>query len=247
MRFSRRTSNRINDLLDAWVPPAARDSRLFAAIGRRLYQPLQVDIAELKDVAFEMSDRDFAAFYRQLHSRFDQGDTDLTPESADEVVRAVVGERVLDVACGKGFLARKLAATRHVVGCDIALRVGDRALEHRVVEQRGFIPCEASVEQLPFRDATFDTVVSTHTLEHVRELHRVIEELRRVAARRLIIVVPRQRPYRVTFNPHIQFFPYRWSLLAWTGTRHTHSCELVGDDWLYIEDVAGIRGASGAA
>jgi len=231
MHFSRRTSNRINDLLDAWVPPAVRDSRPFAAVGRRLYQPLPVDITELKDRAFEMSDREFAAFYRQLHSRFDQGDTDLTPESAEAVVDAVIGPTVLDVACGKGYLARRLSGSHHVVGCDIALRTGDRALAHQ-----GFVPCEASVERLPFRDATFDSVVSTHTLEHVRDLHRVIGELRRVAARRLIIVVPRQRPYRVTFNPHIQFFPYRWSLLAWTGTRDSHSCNLVGDDWLYIED-----------
>jgi ubiquinone/menaquinone biosynthesis C-methylase UbiE len=233
MRFSRRTSNRVNDFLDAWIPPAVRDSRAFAALGRRLYQPLQIDITELKDVAFEMSDREFAAFYRDLHSRFDQGETDLTPASAAAVVGAVVGPSVLDVACGKGYLARRLSGTHHVVGCDIALRTGDRALKHH-----GFTPCEAGVERLPFRNGAFDTVVSTHTLEHVRDLHCVIEELRRVARSRLIIVVPRQRPYRVTFNPHIQFFPYRWSLLAWTGTARSHTCELVGDDWLYIENRA---------
>lgn len=232
MRFSRHASNRINDALDAWVPPVLRDSRLFAAAARRLYQPLTIDITELKDRAFELSDDEYAAFYRELNSRFDQGDTDLTPASADGVVAAVVGDRVLDVACGKGYLSRRLADRHRVVGCDIALQTGDRALAHR-----GFALCEASIERLPFPDGAFDTVVSTHTLEHVRDLPLVLTELRRVAARRIVIVVPRQRPYRVTFNPHIQFFPYRWSLLAWTGTDRPHACELVGDDWLYLEDV----------
>jgi ubiquinone/menaquinone biosynthesis C-methylase UbiE len=232
MRFSRETSNRINDLLDAWVPPAVRDSRPFAAVSRRLYDTLVIDINDLKDVAFEISDAEYAAFYRDLQSRFDQGETDLTPESADAVVDAVVGSRVLDVACGKGYLARRLADGHQVVGCDIALHTGDRALAHR-----GFVPCEATIERLPFRDSAFDTVVTTHTLEHVRDLHGALQELRRVARQRLVVVVPRQRPYRVTFNPHIQFFPYRWSLLAWTGTTNPHSCELVGDDWLYIEEL----------
>jgi ubiquinone/menaquinone biosynthesis C-methylase UbiE len=82
-------------------------------------------------------------------------------------------------------------------------------------------------------------VVSTHTLEHVQHLDRALDELRRVARRRLIVVVPKQRPYAVTFNPHIHFFPYRWSVLAWTGTAATHTCELVGGDWLYVEDRPG--------
>jgi ubiquinone/menaquinone biosynthesis C-methylase UbiE len=95
--------------------------------------------------------------------------------------------------------------------------------------------CDGNIEELPFRDGAFDTVVSTHTLEHVQHLAAAIAELRRVARERLVVVVPRQRPYRVTFNPHIQFFPYRFSLLAWTGTEHEHRLELVGGDWLYVE------------
>ena len=51
-----------------------------------------------------------------------------------------------------------------------------------------------------------------------------------------MIVVPRQRPYRGALNPHIHFFPYRFSLMAWTGSERPYRCELVGGDWLYIED-----------
>ena len=69
---------------------------------------------------------------------------------------------------------------------------------------------ETPAEKLPFADGAFDTVVSTHMLEHVRDLHRVLAELRRVTKRRLIIVVPCERPHLYTPSLHIHFFPYRY-------------------------------------
>src|SRR3546814_1539315 len=39
--------------------------------------------------------------------------------------------------------------------------------------------------------------------------------LRRVARRRVIIVVPQEREYRFTFNPHLHFFPYPHSFLRY--------------------------------
>lgn len=235
MRLSRRTITRINTLIDEWVPPRLRDSRPVAWMARRLYRELPIPIDRFKDEAFELSPDQYSTFYRRLQSKVDLGDTDLTPESAAAVTAAVIGSRVLDVACGKGYLANTLATLSGgpalVVGCDVALATGDRAIAHS-----GFLPCEGLVERLPFRDGAFDTVVSTHTLEHVQHLHLALAELRRLAAKRVIVVVPRQRPYRVTFNPHIHFFPYRFSLLAWTGTDRPFRCELVGGDWLYVED-----------
>ena len=44
---------------------------------------------------------------------------------------------------------------------------------------------------------------------------RRLSELRRVARRRLILVVPQEREYRFTFNPHLHFFPYPHSFLRY--------------------------------
>jgi SAM-dependent methyltransferase len=233
VKLSRTASLRINDALDRWLPPAMRDSQLMGRFVRSLYAPLTEDITTFKDRAFYLSRADYAAFYQSLQSKVDQGLTDLTPESLDAVVEVIAGEKVLDVACGAGHLASVLASRGHrVVGCDVAVSAGRRGTDTAVRW------CDANVEELPFRDGAFDTVVSTHTLEHVQHLGVALTELRRVACRRLVVVVPRQRPYRVTFNPHIQFFPYRFSLLAWTGTDRPHRLELVGGDWLYVEDIA---------
>jgi SAM-dependent methyltransferase len=234
--MSRTASMKLNDALDRWLPPALRDSRLMGRAVRSLYAPLTEDISSFKDRAFYLSRAEYAAFYQGLRSKVDQGLTDLTPESLDAVVAAVAGDDVLDVACGRGHLATLLAQRGHrVVGADVAVSAGRRGADARVRW------CDANVEELPFRDRSFDTVVSTHTLEHVQHLGRALAELRRVTRRRLVVVVPRQRPYAVTFNPHIQFFPYRFSLLAWTGTERPHRLDLVGGDWLYVEDQGGER------
>lgn len=234
MKLSRSTITHLNAVIDDWVPPKLRDSRLAAWAARRMYGELPIEIDELKERAFSLPRDEYADFYRALNSRVDLGESDLTPESFDAVVAAVTGQRVLDVACGKGMLASALGAERQVVGCDVALATGDRSVRYE-----DFVRCEGLIEHLPFADGAFDTVVSTHTLEHVTDLHGALAELRRVARQRVVIVVPRQRPYRVTFNPHIHFFPYRFSLLAWTGTDAPHRCELVGGDWLYVEERGG--------
>jgi SAM-dependent methyltransferase len=231
MKLSRRTSLRVNDLLDRFTPPALRDSGLFRRLARAMYGPLTVDIVDLKRRAFYLSREEYAAFYQQLQSRFDQGVTDLTPESLDAVLESVRGTSVLDVACGLGYVCERLAERGHaVVGCDVAVSAGRRG------RQPGVHWVDGNVEELPFRDGAFDTVVSTHTLEHVQHLGRALDELRRVARQRLVVVVPRQRPYLATFNPHIHFFPYDFSFLAWAGTEQSHRLEVVGGDWLYVED-----------
>lgn len=227
--ISRERALRLNKLLDDWVPPRLRDSRPFAWLARRLYRGTAVDIAEFKSRAHYMSARDYGDFYARLDERFPGGETDLTAASLEAVVESVRGDSVLDVACGDGLLLARLSANhRLVIGCDVHLSDRARARNARLL--RG------NIEALPFRPGAFDTVVSTHTLEHVQHLPAALAELRRVTRVRLVLVVPRQRPYRVTFNPHIHFFPYDFSLLAFTGTERAHRLDVVGGDWLYVEE-----------
>lgn len=96
----------------------------------------------------------------------------------------------------------------------------------------------APIEALPYADKEFDTVVCTHVLEHILDYRLALAELRRIAAKRLIIVVPREREGRYTFNPHFHFFPYKESFLcAIAPVPSRYLCENIGRDIYFCQDL----------
>ncbi|HEY2155516.1 MAG TPA: class I SAM-dependent methyltransferase [Isosphaeraceae bacterium] len=80
---------------------------------------------------------------------------------------------VLDLGCGKGRFARRLAARgARVVGLDIS-----RAM---LSEGRGLRRVLGSARRLPFASGTFDAVVAVETFQHIRDVADTIAEARRV-------------------------------------------------------------------
>ena len=90
------------------------------------------------------------------------------------------GQRVLDVACGTGVLAReveqRVGSTGHVVGIDAGPGMVAVARQRAAaVEYR-----EGVAEALPFPDASFDAVVSQFGLMFFADRHQAIREMWRV-------------------------------------------------------------------
>jgi SAM-dependent methyltransferase len=97
----------------------------------------------------------------------------------DEIVRAVVEAapgRVLDIGCGTGEIAVRIAAESgaDLVAADTSPRMVDLARE------RGLDAGVADVQQLPFADGEFDCAVAGWLLYHVPDRDRAIAELARV-------------------------------------------------------------------
>jgi SAM-dependent methyltransferase len=78
--------------------------------------------------------------------------------------------RVLDLGCGVGHSYR-LLAPRETVGVDVAPEV-------LVGQERETVA--ADMRELPFGDATFGSVLSVQSIEHVPDPERVMAEVRRV-------------------------------------------------------------------
>jgi ubiquinone/menaquinone biosynthesis C-methylase UbiE len=240
LKVSRRLALAVQFVLDELIPPIIRDSRWF------MYFPMKLilkdathDFITFKDTVFAMDTEAFGNLYKRTsHVGALQGETDLNEACVKEILESVgSGQTVLEVGCGRGFLAGLLSARGlKVTGCDIVLS------EDVILKYPGVTFFEGNVQLLPLDDDSFDVVISTHTLEHVQDLSGAIAELRRVARRRLIVVVPRQRPYKYAFNLHTQFFPYRWSIEGAFGHRPGVTIRNLGD-WFYLEDmVAGTGG-----
>ena len=83
--------------------------------------------------------------------------------------------RILEIGCGPGDDARRLAARGHDV---TALDV--EAHEGWALESPGVTFVETSAERLPFPDASFDAVIERDALHHILEPGRSLREMRRV-------------------------------------------------------------------
>ncbi len=188
-------------------------------------------LLNFKERALTMSDAEMREVYAAVARLANARPTDLSAASVDAILAALDGNAVLEVGCGRGFLAARMAEMAATTAVDF---VCDAELRARHPSVR-FVA--ANVEHgLPFRSGSFPTVVCTHTLEHLRNVPAALAELRRVASRRLILVVPSQRPYRYTFDLHIHFFPYVESFLAVTGTKDVIECRKIDGDIFCVED-----------
>jgi SAM-dependent methyltransferase len=94
--------------------------------------------------------------------------------------RWAAGKRVLDVACGEGYGSALLAArAEYVTGVDVSREaVGHARATYPDRENLEFIA--ASCTELPFPDASFDTVVSFETIEHIEAQEAFLDQVARV-------------------------------------------------------------------
>jgi ubiquinone/menaquinone biosynthesis C-methylase UbiE len=109
--------------------------------------------------------------------------------SALWLLKPATGERILDVGCGTGALAARIAeGCGSVDAIDVAGNAFSEA--NRSVQNLSFRKMNA--EALDFPDATFDAIVSVETLEHVIDADRVLAECRRVLkpGGRLVLTYP---------------------------------------------------------
>jgi SAM-dependent methyltransferase len=113
----------------------------------------------------------YDAFFGQVTSRL----TDPLLDAAE----VAGGDRVLDVATGPGYVARRAAERgTHVVGVDIAEAM--LALARARCPELDFR--QADAEALPFPDGSFDAVVANFLVLHLGRPERAASEFARVLA-----------------------------------------------------------------
>jgi SAM-dependent methyltransferase len=99
--------------------------------------------------------------------------------------RDLDGRRVLEIACGRGGLACRLASgahrPRHLLAADFSATAVTKGRSH--AQQRGVHGLHWSVGDLhafPLRDGTVDTVISCESIEHLERPQLACREFARV-------------------------------------------------------------------
>lgn len=123
------------------------------------------------------------------------------------------GERVLDVGCGTGIVARRVASRRGAGGAVTGLDLSPHMLEvARAAAAREKVAVtwrEGSAEMIPFPDGAFDLVLSQFALMFFASKPAALAEMRRVVADsgRVLLSVWQgldRHPFYLTLNNVIQ-------------------------------------------
>ncbi len=124
-----------------------------------------------------------------------------------ERLRSAVGnpDSLLDAGCGDGFLLSHFVDhSEKIAGIDLSGK-GLLQARRRLGIDADLTQC--FLEHLPFKDRAYDTVMSTHTLEHVRNIKDAASELKRITRNKLIILVPSQDKVVFSEDYHIHYWP----------------------------------------
>lgn len=232
--MKRETTNRLRFVLEDLIPPAIKDSILFLWIAKLFWGNHIVRLAEFRERAPFLTDTEYEDLYRS-HPRVHNG-TDNSDACIAQIIQDLRGTSICDIGCGTGQLLRIIDGRDptdrlELTGLDLVLpEYRDNRIEY----------VASKMEALPFNDREFDTVICTHVLEHILDIRKALSELRRITRRRLIIVVPKERETRYTFNPHFHFFPYTHSFLRTAiPVPPSYYCVQISRDIYYREDADG--------
>ncbi len=114
----------------------------------------------------------------------------------DALFRRAAPASLLDVGCGEGVLTHEWAQRLEgrVVGIDLDDPRLHAQWEDRTAPNLRYAVMKA--ENLPFADGEFDVATAIEVLEHVPDPEHTVAEMARVAARHLIVSVPREPMWR---------------------------------------------------
>jgi SAM-dependent methyltransferase len=104
----------------------------------------------------------------------------------DIIKRLIPGDvkKVIDVGCGEGMITNPLVETGlSVVGVDVSIGSLKFLSAYKT---------QATIDELPFGDDTFELVICSSVLEHLNDelLHTGVKELMRISSRYILISTP---------------------------------------------------------
>ena len=236
--MNRVVTNFIRNILDEYLPPKLRDARWFMyPMFYIWYKGKNIKkYMDFKSFAYTLTDFEFSEIYRNITSMAEDRPTDLNNRSINLMISKIDknAKTLLDVGCGRGYWLNYLEKEKsdlNLFGCDLKDNLDNLTTAKYV---------KGSVYKLPFEDKSIDIITCHHTIEHLRDVKSAIIEMKRVAKKQIMIVVPRQRYYFYTMDLHLNFYPIA-SYLEKEMEINDHLIEDIHGDWVYIGNLDDVQ------
>tara|TARA_A100000164_G_scaffold348921_1_gene351465 strand:- start:275 stop:979 length:705 start_codon:yes stop_codon:yes gene_type:complete len=228
--MNRFLTNKIRYFLDELIPPFIRDNKFFMyPFFFYWFKGKNISLMmNFKTEILKISDSELSNIYSNLDSRSRDRDTDLNSKTIKKIISIInpKSKTLIDVGCGNGFLIEKIKLPLSKFGCDVFD-------EKKFKTNQSFNYSTQNIKSMKFKDNYFDTVICCHTIEHIPDINTAINELKRIAKKEIIIVVPKQKFYFYTLDLHLHFFPDKFSIINLIRLKNYILYEIDGD-WLYI-------------
>lgn len=231
--MKRETTNKIRFFLEEILPPILRDSFIFKFIVEKFYRN-DVTHINLKNNIIKISKEEYNNYYKLMPDMHEN--SDLSEKCIEEIIKNITGNSVIDVGCGKGYLINKIHKKIKNIKISGAEIVVSEKLNNIASESHANI-FNFSVEEIFNINQKFDTVICTHVLEHILDIRTAYENLLKITNKKLIIVIPRERPNQFSFNGHLHFFPYEWSFVNTIIPKNNFKIKEIQRDFFYCETI----------
>ena len=191
------------------LPKRVRNSYLLFKVAKKLFNLPEV-LYEFRDNFKEGFYEDLSIFYKknspyqlQRTSRH----TDINSKHINQILSLIRGEEpksILDVGCGTGYLInliekenfnKCISALDYIIPSFLKNKNQYRCFEGEILEKLHH-----------FDDNSFELVICTHVLEHIRSPELVLRELRRISTNHILIICPLENNFKWGMNYHINFF-----------------------------------------
>jgi ubiquinone/menaquinone biosynthesis C-methylase UbiE len=231
--MKRENTNKIRFILEETLPPIIRDSFIFKFIIKKLYRNDKTH-QKLKSKILNISKNEYKNYYKTMPQMHEN--SDLSEICINEIMKNIEPINIIDVGCGNGFLLKKIRDKNKKIKLNGSeLTVNSKLKQNFKINNIKLY--EKEIENIDQIKTKFDTVICSHVLEHVLDINKAYFNLKKICRKKLIIVVPRERPYEHTFNGHIHFFPYKWSFINTIRPKNKFIIKDLQRDFLYIEKI----------
>jgi 2-polyprenyl-3-methyl-5-hydroxy-6-metoxy-1,4-benzoquinol methylase len=126
-------------------------------------------------------DSNAAYWVRIIRENHDRYRNELTDPAVLNVIGRAKGLAILDAGCGEGYLSRKMAQEgASVTGLDSSAELIKAARNHALASELAISFDVGSVDELPYKDDTFDLILCNHLLNDLEDPAPAIIEFARV-------------------------------------------------------------------